>query len=103
LSPGSTCFYTLPLHDALPISVVIGLSESSWRGDAPVQGPPQRFRSEGRRAWPTAARKPRSTLIFHVERILLAIHSLNCWLPDAVDRKSTRLNSSHQIISYAVF
>src|SRR5258708_27999476 len=25
------------------------------------------------------------------------------WLEDAGDRKSTRLNSSHQIISYAVF
>src|SRR5438552_8292593 len=35
-----------------------------------------------------------------------ARHSpLHCWLPaEAVrDRKSTRLNSSHQIISYAVF
>src|SRR5437016_5478409 len=50
----------------------------------PAQGPAQRFRSDGRRGWPTAARKPRSTLIFHVERILRAIHSLNCWLPDAV-------------------
>src|SRR5258708_31744910 len=32
---------------------------------------------------------------FHVEAILAVV--------DAVDRKSTRLNSSHQIISYAVF
>src|SRR5690625_6137194 len=31
--------------------------------------------------------------------------SLNCWTPNAwfLDRKSTRLNSSHVAISYAVF
>src|SRR5207244_13093905 len=30
-------------------------------------------------------------------------HPLCCWPMQAKDRKSTRLNSSHQIISYAVF
>src|SRR5256714_11410429 len=50
----------------------------------PGTRPAKRFPADGRRTWPTAARKPRSTLIFHVERILLAIYSLNCWLPDAV-------------------
>src|SRR5437762_4662152 len=28
---------------------------------------------------------------------------INCWVPAKVDRKSTRLNSSHRCISYAVF
>src|SRR5258708_26950602 len=34
---------------------------------------------------------------------LRAATSLARWLRDRGDRKSTRLNSSHQIISYAVF
>src|SRR5258708_18756640 len=34
--------------------------------------------------------------------ILLAVFSVYCVIPFG-DRKSTRLNSSHQIISYAVF
>src|SRR5439155_10031826 len=37
-----------------------------------------------------------------VQRILLAIFHLAC-SPDVADRKSTRLNSSHVAISYAVF
>src|SRR5258708_21146442 len=31
------------------------------------------------------------------------LHYLVCWMGYEGDRKSTRLNSSHQIISYAVF
>src|SRR5258708_19013719 len=64
----TTEIYTLPLHDALPISVdhraAAGLAASG--DDAGARG----------RVVADAARP---------------------------DRKSTRLNSSHQIISYAVF
>src|SRR5256885_4536964 len=42
-----------------------------------------------------------------LEVMSTATESLSCWLshcvPDVRDRKSTRLNSSHLVISYAVF
>src|SRR5438552_14719935 len=77
----TTEIYTLSLHDALPI----------WRfavieaGDAPAAaGPDQRRQRE--RALHCAPGK------------LTAASGVSMQ-----DRKSTRLNSSHQIISYAVF
>src|SRR5438034_2223997 len=61
-------------------------------------------------------RPPRSTLfpyttLFRSDRgrRLLAgcwhrpLLDLGVWLPEGPDRKSTRLNSSHTVISYAVF
>src|SRR5438552_19109328 len=74
--PSITLIYTLSLHDALPIS------ERAWW----VTSTPKRDRT------PTASHTCTASL-----------------LPFAAtegasrDRKSTRLNSSHQIISYAVF
>src|SRR5258708_17338480 len=47
------------------------------------------------RSLPDADRRP--------VRALAAPDHLHHPEPDAADRKSTRLNSSHQIISYAVF
>src|SRR4030095_6414134 len=35
--------------------------------------------------------------------LLLLVALAACWLPARKDRKSTRLNSSHTVISYAVF
>src|SRR5947208_7799901 len=68
-----TEIYTLSLHDALPI----------WRRPATRSRPGCAWRSGWSAAgsWPIPGTRPRTTL----------------------DRKSTRLNSSHQIISYAVF
>src|SRR5258708_31979024 len=57
-------------------------------------------------------RPPRSTLFPYTTlfrsvvgawQIHEAAIDLENWGADATDRKSTRLNSSHQIISYAVF
>src|SRR5207244_6967420 len=58
-------------------------------------------------------RPPRSTLfpyttLFRSERKNTRSHQANAiykvrWVAASEDRKSTRLNSSHQIISYAVF
>src|SRR5206468_12469604 len=70
----TTEIYTLSLHDALPISVVGFHSRARWR---PV------FRS--------FAPVPRGCRCVRSEH----------WAPS--DRKSTRLNSSHDQISYAVF
>src|SRR5258708_11584334 len=74
----TTEIYTLSLHDALPIS-----------------GPDSRERPGGNLRSPRPAgrggsgrRRGRNTASDHSGR---------------EDRKSTRLNSSHQIISYAVF
>src|SRR5436853_2591877 len=73
--------YTLSLHDALPISAtVIGHAATGPRGTG----------SPGRRVtrWgPFTARRTRRRI----------------WSRVARDRKSTRLNSSHLGISYAVF
>src|SRR3712207_9152501 len=72
----TTEIYTLSLHDALPIldrSFVL----SVWEGDLRAHQPSGRFRG---------ASPPRPI-------------SFGC----CSDRKSTRLNSSHANISYAVF
>src|SRR5258708_28602178 len=69
----TTEIYTLSLHDALPICFASGSSAARWQRAAP---------STRRCRWPTVW--PRRTR-------------------RGSDRKSTRLNSSHQIISYAVF
>src|SRR5947208_10334723 len=77
----TTEIYTLSLHDALPIyAYAAGRRESmgAYRADAF-----QRLVCEGGTTVDTTVVDGRPAL--------------------AQDRKSTRLNSSHQIISYAVF
>src|SRR3712207_7066014 len=69
----TTEIYTLSLHDALPISPALGARAAPW------PRAPDRVRA--RRA-PSGHRRR---------------------LPAVGDRKSTRLNSSHANISYAVF
>src|SRR5256885_10590664 len=69
----TTEIYTLSLHDALPISARI-IDQLHFAG---VLGPPD-------------GSKPRD--------VLKGLQDL-----DDLDRKSTRLNSSHLVISYAVF
>src|SRR2546426_5435234 len=69
----TTEIYTLSLHDALPISSCRG------RGSAPSSC--RRSRRPPRRTSPGAGYRRRARR----------------------DRKSTRLNSSHLVISYAVF
>src|SRR5258708_26016514 len=73
----TTEIYTLSLHDALPIYAV-----------AVLNGGFARWLAEGRGT--TAGHEHRRASEFH-------------GAPRNSDRKSTRLNSSHQIISYAVF
>src|SRR2546421_9704315 len=77
----TTEIYTLSLHDALPISTralrLWRTSTSRWRVDTP-----------------TAPNSP------------VGSGSVSHWLAPCApfgDRKSTRLNSSHDQISYAVF
>src|SRR5437773_10573714 len=73
--PAPPEIYTLSLHDALPISAQ------------------------------AAAGKPHGTGGFRLDRRQRSdeIHSGRCRPVSSRDRKSTRLNSSHITISYAVF
>src|SRR3712207_7837719 len=77
----TTEIYTLSLHDALPISVADGLGRRA--------APPGLGRDVGHHA---AAR-----------RDLGALPDPDMPGCSGLDRKSTRLNSSHANISYAVF
>src|SRR3712207_7553251 len=80
----TTEIYTLSLHDALPILArrEVALVERRPRGDRPRR----------------AAHHPHDLLGHADDRPLDAR-----LLRHALDRKSTRLNSSHANISYAVF
>src|SRR5256885_10499423 len=80
----TTEIYTLSLHDALPISLERGGAHGfGVDGDAAL----------------LAARGRVGLAADHLgedaQRVLQGVHR--------VDRKSTRLNSSHLVISYAVF
>src|SRR2546426_3886807 len=72
----TTEIYTLSLHDALPISITIGIAFVAS----------------------LAARVP----AFSKVTITSTLRRTNSAAKSA-DRKSTRLNSSHLVISYAVF
>src|SRR5438105_14131011 len=85
MDPASPELYTLSLHDALPICAAVKPGWGSPREDysRPVRGPRQP-RLRGDRAQPP-----------------LRLGGVRA--PGRADRKSTRLNSSHEWISYAVF
>src|SRR5256885_5978273 len=72
----TTEIYTLSLHDALPISLQAPDGRGARRSGARREGPPHERGARGDRG--AGAEVPG-------------------------DRKSTRLNSSHLVISYAVF
>src|SRR5437762_10631901 len=79
----STHIYTLSLHDALPISCFRG--RRGWHfPERRSSGRPTSLTASGKRP-----RDPRQGGSFRFR--------------SAPDRKSTRLNSSHRCISYAVF
>src|SRR5688500_20071324 len=74
--PPPTAIYTLSLHDALPIS--------------------SRIVRQDRRAFLQRRLGVRNRTGVYVDRG-------RAWTAIQLDRKSTRLNSSHLVISYAVF
>src|SRR5207253_8056915 len=95
-APFTSSIYTPSLHDALPISHVL-----SWFADRRDSGHPPRWdtsicciggQGQARRIRPTP-----SESIGHPRQRPLR----RGWI--RTDRKSTRLNSSHVAISYAVF
>src|SRR5256885_9673506 len=96
--PAPTEFYTLPLHDALPIwlreqralvgEMLFGAHQADRR--RPAGG----ARAFGRFGTGQACADDDQSVSRH------AVRTLEVRLRD---RKSTRLNSSHLVISYAVF
>src|SRR2546426_9044992 len=86
----TTEIYTLSLHDALPIYVWGGRAAGGVRRDArgasrsPHRGRPRSALPSRQRRSHRSRRQPRTSA-------------------HRRDRKSTRLNSSHLVISYAVF
>src|SRR5207245_11030356 len=80
--PPTTALYTLSLHDALPISA----DGCLLRGDGAARG-------DARRGAPQLGRRARRGDECRRDALLRG----------GLDRKSTRLNSSHGSISYAVF
>src|SRR2546422_8627121 len=89
----TTEIYTLSLHDALPILQRHGLT--CWESFFTIGA---RRRAMSSMIW---LARPKSWQI-NCRKITLSLHRC-CGTPTARDRKSTRLNSSHGYISYAVF
>src|SRR5207244_13081328 len=86
LHPPPTSRHTLSLHDALPISLTtVKQSYTRVQAGATLGGPLQ---------------KDKTFYFFSYETIRAQTSGFTSI---GEDRKSTRLNSSHQIISYAVF
>src|SRR5688500_19868172 len=93
-APAFSALYPLSLHDALPI--YRGLGVEFQRLEACVQwlaGRP----AQARRAAGQLERSQRTV------RLARAQPRRELRLGNDLDRKSTRLNSSHLVISYAVF
>src|SRR5437879_9559865 len=84
----TTALYPLSLHDALPISRCSAATNFSAVSDRIICTPPERDADAACQWWGRPSQIPGGPT------------------PDAPvggDRKSTRLNSSHRCISYAVF
>src|SRR5207244_9839108 len=94
--------YTLSLHDALPISGKFSVFESGalLRNLRSLLAQSRPLRPTDILRANDASRKDNSTVFVDQTRLSAPLASLTTL---AGDRKSTRLNSSHQIISYAVF
>src|SRR3712207_9481732 len=89
----TTEIYTLSLHDALPIPGVGQrgvLGVAAWQHDAVADGSPGDEQAR-------EVRRPRRAVAQH------GVQAAGRGGLQVGDRKSTRLNSSHANISYAVF
>src|SRR5207244_7601124 len=94
-APRAPSIYTLSLHDALPISAAALAKDPRER---PPDGATLVAELGGGAGEPTRVLPlAKETVGPRPQRRLLLA------LATGLDRKSTRLNSSHQIISYAVF
>src|SRR5690606_40278680 len=99
--PALADIFALSLHDALPILDVVAVGDvggvAAELGGDPAQDA-QRLRGQDL----TVHAHPHHEVAV-VELLLLELGGLATVEPGSADRKSTRLNSSHVKISYAVF
>src|SRR5207248_11770209 len=95
--PPTTRIYTLSLHDALPIS------ERRVMGD--LTGVVERVDQKARTVEVAEAKGQRPVTMTVTDDTAITVRGEQRGLRDLKkeDRKSTRLNSSHRTISYAVF
>src|SRR5690606_40995478 len=97
-APPSTPLYTLSLHDALPIS------QTAERWSLLKHGPAQVERDRGCRQRNLKRHQQQHVIV--VQEYVFLVFRFAIPVVHVVlrgDRKSTRLNSSHVKISYAVF
>src|SRR5207253_6377316 len=90
--PPTTPIYTLSLHDALPISASYHprtIGSVTRKSDRGVDN--------------TIAFRRAEPADFRLARVLISSPAAERERGQVLDRKSTRLNSSHVAISYAVF
>src|SRR5690348_17885410 len=90
----TTEIYTLSLHDALPIFFLMRGSEIIEQSEI-IDDEPREVRNTGTGGSSRAERQREEPVKQHFK--FVGEHLLH------LDRKSTRLNSSHPSISYAVF
>src|SRR5205807_2958948 len=98
LAPSPRVIYTLSLHDALPISTLSHHRGLVFRFPFPADGP---YRKGGRLRGRGGDARARSRRAHRGGR--LPRRGAGKRATQLRDRKSTRLNSSHLVISYAVF
>src|SRR5207244_12287046 len=95
--------YTLSLHDALPIYRQFGLDRQLGK-KSPTLGIRRKVLNLARQDDVRITVRRRAAMTTHPDSPALLFQMVGHHLRDHIaDRKSTRLNSSHQIISYAVF
>src|SRR5690348_17588501 len=87
------------LHDALPIFTVTDVRA----GLAQVREKLGSFQHDGRTFWHAPGEEPPSGPQEPSGHLLQILDEMYRGYQDSRDRKSTRLNSSHPSISYAVF
>src|SRR5207253_9666339 len=99
-APAPSATYPLSLHDALPICQRLHARRAAER-QLPQLLYPLRVLADLGRA--PAAGSARVARVPPARRRAAAMHVLRAEMIYLTDRKSTRLNSSHVAISYAVF
>ena len=102
----TTEIYTLSLHDALPIffslTVTIKIAFTGFHRGFPLVHKVI-FRSFGIQTTMTENCKYLIYLLFFHKQVMIVWQKQYSFSYLLLDRKSTRLNSSHRCISYAVF
>src|SRR5207247_11188695 len=96
LATSRSALSTLSLHDALPILVLPRPGQVVVRGGRLAQIHPQHVLR-------VRVRHVYGVPLLRARQPLLHVQHAGGFVPRGQDRKSTRLNSSHEWISYAVF